>query len=242
MRIPVGEGEVVDRPPVLPLDVAQLRNIIVNNDVALLIVDPLMAFLDSKVDSYRDQAIRGALLPFARLAEETDVAVLIIRHLSKSGGTHAMYRGGGSIGIIGAARVAMLAAVDPEDETRRILAMIKSNLAEFGPALAYRLVNDEDTGAGRIQWLGATAHTAAQLLTEAESEDERGARDEAAEWLRDVLRPGPALATEVKTAARRQGIAERTLDRARTRAGATSRRVGFGKDAHYMWQLDEAAE
>jgi hypothetical protein len=239
MRLPTRSGEFLERPPVLPLDVDQLRDVIVAENVALVIVDPLMAFLSDKVDSYRDQSVRSALLPFARLAEETGVAIAVVRHLSKSGGTHAMYRGGGSIGIIGAARIAMLAAIDPENESGRVLAMVKSNLAAFPPSLAYRLVNDKTTGAGRIEWLGETTHTAGQLLTETENDDERSTRDEAAEWLRDVLQPGPLRATEVKAAARRQGIAERTLDRARARAGATSRRVGFGRDAHYMWQLEE---
>ena len=55
---------------------------------------------------------------------------MLIRHLNKSGGGHAMYRGGGSIGIIGAARSAFLIARDPDDETgaRRIFAVTKSLL------------------------------------------------------------------------------------------------------------------
>ena len=40
------------------------------------------------------------------------------------------------IGIIGAARSGLLAARDPDDETRRVLAVTKANLAERAPSLA----------------------------------------------------------------------------------------------------------
>src|SRR5262249_61214174 len=105
----------------------------------LVVVDVLAAYLSGQVDSYRDADVRRALHPLARLAEETGSVVLVLRHLSKSGGTNALYRGGGSIGIIGAARVGLLAAIDPEDDGRRVLAVTKSNLAAIPSALAYRL-------------------------------------------------------------------------------------------------------
>ena len=45
----------------------------------------------------------------------TGACVVVIRHLNKTGGANPLYRGGGSIGIIGAARAAMIVAPDPED-------------------------------------------------------------------------------------------------------------------------------
>jgi hypothetical protein len=51
---------------------------------------------------------------------------------------------------------------------------------------------------------------------------------------------GEATAKDVKAAASRAGFADRTLDRARSRAGVTTGRTGFGKGAIYVWRLNEA--
>jgi hypothetical protein len=82
---------------------------------------------------------------------------MVIRHLNKGGATNALYRGGGSIGIIGAARMGLIVAPDPDDDQRRVLAVLKTNLAEFAPSLAYRVVttasapaNESARGAGFV--------------------------------------------------------------------------------------------
>src|SRR5262249_2291110 len=51
------------------------------------------------------------------------------RHITKAGSTNALMRGGGSIGITGAARCVLLAAKHPDDANQRCLAVVKSNLA-----------------------------------------------------------------------------------------------------------------
>ena len=130
----------------------------------LVVIDPLSAFLNGRVDSHRDQDVRGALAPLAKIADRTGATILVVRHLSKSGGGNPLYRGGGSIGIIGAARAAMLVAPDPEDDGRRILACTKNNLGPMPLALAYRVVSDEERGCARIEWDGTTSHSAADLL------------------------------------------------------------------------------
>jgi hypothetical protein len=45
----------------------------------------------------------------------------------------ALFGGGGSIGIIGAARVGILVAKHPVDESQRIIAVIKCNVAAVPP-------------------------------------------------------------------------------------------------------------
>jgi len=61
--------------------------------------------------------VRQALSPLTALGAELGVAVLVVRHLNKSGGSNALYRGGGSIGIIGAARVGAVIAQDWRGES-----------------------------------------------------------------------------------------------------------------------------
>ena len=93
------------------------------------------------------------LASLAYKASRTGAAVVIVRHMNKGTGS-ALYRGSGSIGIVGAARAGLLVAPDPDDEGRRILAMSKSNLAKTPDALAYRIVEDELYGVARVVWDG----------------------------------------------------------------------------------------
>ena len=78
-----------------------------------MVVDPLMAFLSGDTNSHKDQDVRRALAPLASVAQRTGAAVLIVRHLNKAGGGNTPYRGGGSLGIIGAARAGLVVAEDP---------------------------------------------------------------------------------------------------------------------------------
>jgi hypothetical protein len=132
---------------------------------------------------------------FKRLAERTGAAILIVRHMNKGQGGSALYRGSGSIGIVGAARAGLLVAPDPADDGRRIVAMTKSNLAKEPPAFAYRLVEDDLYGCARVVWDGTTNHTAADLLRPRVDEDQAPALAEAMRvlresWPRGRCRPG----------------------------------------------------
>jgi AAA domain len=184
----------------------------------LVVIDPLMAFLDPSVNSFRDQDARLTLSPLAQLAQETGAAVLILRHLNKSAGGNALYRGGGSIGFIGAVRSGLVAAKDPDDpKHRRVLASSKSNLGPPLPALRYRLVVEEGQTQPRVEWLGTCDYTADALLAANAEEQPAGAVEEAIEWLEEQLASGPRRGTEIKQLAAQAGIKEITLRRARER-------------------------
>lgn len=146
----------------------------------LVIIDPLMGYLSGYVNSHRDQDVRQALGPLTRMAQELGVAVLIIRHLNKSGGNQSIYRGGGSIGIIGAARVALLVAKDPRDETKRVLAGIKNNLAPLPSSLSFHI--EGVNGTSRIVWEGISTHTADGLLAIPVSQEDRSALEDAEDF------------------------------------------------------------
>ncbi|BAQ29900.1 DnaB-like helicase C-terminal domain protein [Bifidobacterium catenulatum subsp. kashiwanohense JCM 15439 = DSM 21854] len=71
--------------------------------IGLIVVDVLISFLGSDTNSYKGQDIRAQVMaPLKRLCEETGCTVIALRHLNKGQGA-AIYRRGGSIGIVGAA-------------------------------------------------------------------------------------------------------------------------------------------
>ena len=227
------EGRSKRVPWTMPRDLDMLALLVRETQSRLVVLDPLSAVLAASVDSYRDQDVRGALRPLADVAESTGAAIIIVRHLSKTGGANALYRGGGSIGIIGAARSALLVAKDPDDESghTRILVPTKSNLAELPCALRYELVGVDEHGCARVRWLGESTHTANALLAEPASDDERSEQGEIATMLLELTADGPISVEDARKALRAAGydVTPKTLQRARARAGlVTGQPSGFG--------------
>lgn len=230
--------EWAERLVSLPGDTAEVGRALEAVDAALLVIDPLMAYLGEKVNEYQDKDIRRALAPLSRAAEATGAAIVLVRHFTKGGGANPVYRGGGSIGIIGAARIGYAVARDPQDETRVIVAATKANIAVLPTSLAYRLVDSPEHGCARVEWDGTVDYTAADLLREPGSGD-KPERDQTVQWLAEYLNAhgGEAPAADVITAAEAVGIPKRTVQRARVRAGIDSSRNGFG--GPMIWSLPE---
>jgi len=229
---PEGEAESRrERFPELPTDMEQLKRLVKEKQAALVGVDPLMAYLAPDVDTFKDHHVRRAMAPFARLADETGVAVVVVRHLNKGSGRSAMYRGGGSIGIVGAARAAHVVGTDPDDEAAHVLACVKSNLGRQPPSIRYRLV-EAASGVARVEWLGECEISADELLSAGE---EGGAVADAEEFLKDFLGGGPQRTSKVFAAARKIGIAPATLRRAKKKLGVKPKKLDF--NGGWSWQL-----
>ncbi len=219
-----------DAPATLaPNDILRLEEVIVAHHAGLVIVDPLMAYLPSDVDSHRDQDVRRVLRVLAAVAERTGAAIVIVRHLRKGGGS-AMYRGAGAVGITGAARSVMLVAPDPEDDDARMIAATKSNLGVLAPTLRWRLV--DAGGVARVEWV-EIAHgvTADQLAADNVGCDkERETLQPIMDAIVQVLSDGPRSTTDVEREVRALcNTSPRTIERARAKLGIVASRSS-GKD------------
>jgi hypothetical protein len=231
-----------ERFPSLLRDVAMLEAVVLEKKAKVVIIDPLMAFLAGS-DAHKDQDIRAALAPVAAMAERTGAAVLVIRHLNKGQGSQAIYRGGGSIGITGAARAVFLVAKDPQDDTRRIVACVKNNLAPMPPALAYTIVG-VNGGSARLRWDPRPVEITADQLLAAGIEAAAGkgsAVDEAEKFLRDRLKEGPKLVTDLKSEAGAAGIRPATLRRAQKKLNVQHEKQ-TGKTGRWEWKLIQGGE
>lgn len=227
---PKGTEQIVSIPEDLPLIEHEIERI----GARLVVVDPLMAFLSGDTNSHRDQDVRRALAPLAVLAQRTGTAILIVRHLNKTSGSNTLYRGGGSIGIIGAARSGLVVAEDPEDPERRILAHNKQNLCKPAVSLVFAVEAAPNNGAARIAWHGQSELNASQILRAPADEEEKSALSEAKEFLVDELEDGPMAAKQVKKNACEADIAERTLKRAKADLRVKSTKEG---DGSWVWSL-----
>jgi hypothetical protein len=224
-------------PMQFPADLPDLEGAIRDHRADLVVIDPVMAFLPSAVAVNSDQSVRTVLNKFATLAERTDCTLLLIRHLRKKESKKALYRGLGSMGIIGAVRAGLLASEHPYQADLRVLAVTKSNLAQLPPSLGYRLVSTT-SGSVKIDWLGPLGVTADSLGV---PPPYLRPRDRAVGWLQAELAGGPRRAAELFTAGALAGIPERTLKRAKEEIGVRSRQVVLPDDRHVWFWYDPAA-
>jgi len=228
----------IENPPDLDDNgLSRIEEAILDVGAKFVIVDPLMAFIPDKRDTFRDHEMRRAMRPLSALATRTGAAPLVIRHLTKGEGTNAKYRGGGSIGILGAARSAMLVAPDPDDPQFGVLARVKCNLAPWWPSLQYELVPAD--GCAFIKWIGESGHRADSLL--ATPGPRQRPIDDAGDFLETELARGARPESEIRANARRAGIAPRTLSRAKRELGVESRKQGKAWDWHLPGTPDPAS-
>jgi hypothetical protein len=237
------EGGEPRDPTISPEDLEAVEDAVHEMSARLVIVDPLVAFLPADVNAHRDQDVRRSLRELRGLAERTGAGVVPLRHLNKNVGGSALYRGGGSIGIIGAARSGLLLAADPEDPSgeARVLAVVKSNLAPHPRSLRLRLIPSENPDIARVEWVGGTDQTATSLLAVPSDPEERTALDDATGFLREALAAGPRRARDVEKDAAREGIKPRTLRRSRKALRVVHRKSGQPGDSsqHWLWSLPE---
>jgi len=210
----------------------------------LLILDPIVSAVAG--DSHKGAEVRRSLQPVVDLAQRLGCAVLGITHFSKgTGGRDPVERVTGSIAFAALARLVLVAAkvkAEPGDEgePRRVLMRAKSNIGPDDGGFAYALERIEvapEVEGQRVRWLEPLEGTARELLAEAEAEPAEDADDgpgDVAAWLRELLSAGPVPARDVKRQADEAGYSWRTTQRAMKRAGAQSRRPGFGKPAEWF--------
>lgn len=224
-------GDLVFDAPGLAL----LEQAIQQTSARLVVVDPLVAYLGATVDLHRANETRAVMKQLAAIAERHHCAIVLVRHLTKSGKDHAIYRGLGSIDLTAACRSVMLVGCDPNDATRAALIHIKSNLAAKAASLGFTIAD------GVFKWTGPTTLTAADIL--GAEQGGQSAVQEAENFLRSALADGPVAVTAVQKQARVAGVAPKTLRRARESMRVIAKQVheeGRKGAAAWTWSLPEA--
>ncbi|MSO29796.1 MAG: hypothetical protein EXQ48_02485 [Acidobacteria bacterium] len=224
-----GDAAEKDAPFSLVSDLPLLEAAIVATGAIVVHIDPVSAYFGTKLDSYKDPHVRAVFGPLAALAERRHVAIVGIMHLSKGADRAAIYRALGSIAFVAAARLVLAVAPHPEDDERRVLLPVKSNICAPAATLAYRLTD------GKLTWDAdpVLSVTADQLLSSRALD--RQEHREADTWLREILGDGPTLSKEIEAAAEQAGIARRTLFRAKGRLRVEAERVGGATRGAGKW-------
>jgi putative DNA primase/helicase len=207
----------------------------------LVVVDPVGAYISASTDTHRDAAVRATLAPFVALCSRYDAALLYVAHLNKSQQQQVLYRVGGSVAFVAAARVALVLAKDKDDPSgeRRLVMPLKSNLTKPPPSLAFRI------GTQGTEWESGPITADAETVLAADDED-RAERGAAASLLTDLLADGVEVPVrEIRDAAAAQGVGWRSVERAKSRLNVVARRVGAQGSrgaGQWIWTLAPPAD
>lgn len=213
-------------------------------NVKLLIVDPVASAVAG--DSYKNTEVRRGLQPIVDLASDLGMAVLGITHLSKGGaGVDPAMRVLGSVAFTAVARIVWLAGKSNErdnvGEPMRVLVKAKANVAIDEGGISYSIEQAEPVQGletSRIEWGGVVAGTAGELLQG--SEDSGGAngsaKDEAKEWLSELLAGGTHPTATIEAEAKAAGLSWATVRRASSDLSVSKKK---GPTGNWYWKLPD---
>ena len=140
----------------LPSDTRIIHRAILNTGARLVVIDPFASYLSAEINTGVDAEVRRAMMPLTRVAQETECAIVLVRHLrkpdKKDTGAPSMVEGGGSLGgLIGAAR-AGLAVWRDEEQQMNVLTATKSNWGGWPRPIDYEIVGESRHAVGTIRW------------------------------------------------------------------------------------------
>lgn len=198
-----------------------------DHGVALVIMDPLLAYMQGGIDMNKANETRPFMARLAELAKSRNVTIIGLRHLNKSDKDKAIFRGLGSIDITAAARSAIMVGEHPEDSDLRVMLHIKHNLSEQGPARLYELTGGDRAAQKlpKLNWRG-TCDIRPEDLARAAAKPGRPdtAIQDAKEFLKRVLVAEARPIKAVLADGEKRGHTDRTLRRAAKDLGV--QRVG----------------
>jgi hypothetical protein len=202
------------------------RKVIEVGDVAMIVIDPITAYLGvGKVDSFRATDVRAVLSPLKELAEELRVSVLGIMHFNKKiDVTNVLLRISDSLAY-GAAARHVYAIVNDPDNHRRLFVKGKNNLAHHNQKTLAFSIDMREVGTNRrtgnpirrpyIVWQDEPVDiTATEAMQAAAENKSPSARENAKQFLEMFLSNGPVDSIETQSAGKANGISIMTLRRA----------------------------
>lgn len=202
---------------------------------ALVIFDPLQAFIPSSVQMSQRNAMRQIMNPLIALGEKFGTTFLIVCHTNKRAGCYGRNRVSDSSDIWDVSRSVLICGHTNENGIR-YLSHEKSNYGELNETALFSL-RDE-----KVNLEGYTNKRDVDFVRQNDfTVRQKPQRDNAEKFIMDFLRDGERPTADLDKAAVASGISSATLSRAKTSLKKkdilVSRNVGYGKSKKYMSSL-----
>ena len=199
----------------------------------LIIIDPLLTYMGSQIDAHRFNEVTAFLTKIDEIIREHNAVVIGVRHMTKSGGEHAINKGIGSIGFAARARSILHIGVSRDDPDILGFAHVKSNWSERGKTLLFELVGGSKTTYPKIEWV-AEADYEAHELDPINPVGRPKVAPNLEGILRELLDDGPMGSAAIKRAVSARGVdvSDRTIVRSLKLVADCD-----GKGPNALWHL-----
>ena len=211
----------------ITLDDERLRQAIIEFRPALLVVDPIQAYIGNCSDLQMAGKARKLTQRLGMWASMYDCAIVLIGHMNKREGQKNLYRGLGSIDLAASARSVLQVERVPEDENIRIVQQIKNNLGPKGNDVMFSIT----TEAG-FQWQACEATPRPYMETQ-ENLVFDTKMDKAAYFLKLYLQNEDMRSREVLYRLKNEGISKRTAELVKESLGIRS----YRKMREWFWTM-----
>lgn len=207
---------------------------------ALMIFDPLQAYLGAQVDMHRANEVRPVLGRIGALAEKYQCAVIFIMHHSKTSQNAALYRALGSIDIPAVARSMLILGKDPDPLKPHgvIMCHEKSSLGEHGKSIKFEIAPQ----LGGVVFDGYSDLKADDILNVPKGTRNKPSKKRDA-LIDDILElfDGKDFIRipRIKTICEQLNCSQNTLYRARDELGIQSISKGYGEEKVTYWLMPD---
>ena len=132
-------------PLIADTDEARLTEQFLAQGVKVIIVDPVMATIERKVDIYRNNELRAALAPWVNIAAQMNGIVIGIVHLTKGRNSDVVGAVNGSSAFGEVARCVFGFVKDPDNRKTRVMSQVKNSCGPEDLSLAYEIRGEDIT-------------------------------------------------------------------------------------------------
>lgn len=205
----------------------KLKKLIEEKKPVLVVIDPIQAYMGDG-DSNSMVQVRNALAPLKILAEQYNVAIVLVQHLKKGNETKAIYKGAGSIDFVGFARSMLMVVKDTEND-ERLFIHTTSNAAKEGHCLSYKITENG------LEWLEDRGEVNADELI---SQDINTKFENAKNFILGCIASKKEItANELQDLCKIGGFRKRTFDGARSILNKNNKIHQIKKNSRTYWAL-----
>ena len=205
-----------------------LKDLIREVRPALVVFDPLQAFIPPEIQMGQRNAMRNCLNPLIGLGEEYGTTFLIIVHTNKRQGTYGRNRIADSADVWDIARSVMIVGQTQEKDIR-YMSHEKCNYGELQSTALFTITD------GVAEFKEYTDRRDADFVRERDfAAYQAPQRQDAEKFIIDYLKNGKQKTADLDEAAKAAGISKNTLGRAKTKLRERNilgmKSVGYGQD------------
>lgn len=209
----------------LTLEDERIKNAIIQIGAKMVVLDPIQAFIGHNGNMANAVKMRETLSKLSRVAEETNCAIILVGHMTKTNGGNQIYRGLGSIDIAAAARSILMVSRDKEEPWKRYMFPVKSSLAPEGEPIGFEL--DKEKG---FHWIGKCQIDIDELLS---VERSTAKKDAAIKYLQTMLTEEDLPSAYIYEKMKEYGISKRTVQEAKKIAEIEA----YKKGKNWYWHM-----